>query len=145
MSFHSLSHSCYALRVSRVHVRVQRDPMLLGSWLICIRYERWVTFLLGSSDHCPILHSIIGDMTFLYCTNMGWSSFIPLSYWHFFCVPSHFSRSSFHLLSISYILIHISYLIPSSHHSHVSLMVWPLILSTYSFFCSSIDISFGCL
>ena len=40
MSFHSLSHSCYALGVSRVHVSVLWDPILLGSWLICIRYER---------------------------------------------------------------------------------------------------------
>ena len=36
--------------------------------------------LLGSPDHCLIHHSIIGDMTFLYCTNMGWSSLIPLSH-----------------------------------------------------------------
>ena len=43
----------------------------IGSWLICIRYEKWVTFLLGSTDHCFIHHSIIGDMTFLYCTDMG--------------------------------------------------------------------------
>ena len=78
--FHSLSHSCYAFGVSRVHVRVLWDPMLLGSWLIYIRYERWVTFLLGSPDHCLTHHSIIGDMTFLYCTNMGWSSLIPLSH-----------------------------------------------------------------
>ena len=36
--------------------------------------------LLGSPNHCLIHHSIIGDMTFLYCTNMGWSLFIPLSH-----------------------------------------------------------------
>ena len=80
MSFHSLSYSCYVFGVSRVHVRVLWDPMLLGSWLICIRYERWVNFLLGSPNHCLIHHSIIGDMTFLYCTNMGWSSSILLSH-----------------------------------------------------------------
>ena len=45
-----------------------------------------------------------------------------------FFVSSPLSRSSFHLLSISCILIHISNLMPSSHHSHVSLIVWPLIL-----------------
>ena len=36
--------------------------------------------LLGSPDHCLTHHSIIGDMTFPYCTNMGWSSLIPLSH-----------------------------------------------------------------
>ena len=82
--FHSLSHSCYAFGVSRVHVRVLWDPMLLGSWLICIRYERWVIFLLGSPDHCLTHHSIIGDMTFLYYTNMCWSSFIPFSHYPYF-------------------------------------------------------------
>ena len=40
MSFHSLSHSCYAFGVLGVHVRVLWYPMLLGPWLICIRYER---------------------------------------------------------------------------------------------------------
>ena len=50
------------------------------SWLIYIRYERWVIFLLGSPDHCLTHHSIIGDMTFSYCTDMDWSSVIPLSY-----------------------------------------------------------------
>ena len=44
MSFHSLSYSCYVFGVSRVHERVLWDPMLLGSRLICIRYERWVTY-----------------------------------------------------------------------------------------------------
>ena len=33
------------------------------------------------SNHCLIHHSIIGDMTFLYCTDIGWSSFIPLSHY----------------------------------------------------------------
>ena len=46
-----------------------------------------------------------------------------------FCIPSPISRSSFHILSTSYILIHIYDSILSSHHSHVSLMVWPLIIS----------------
>ena len=78
--FQSLSHSCYTFGVSRVHVRVLWDPMLLGSCLIYTRYERWVISLLGPLDHCLTNHSIIGDMTFLYCTNMGWSSFIPLSH-----------------------------------------------------------------
>ena len=36
--------------------------------------------LLGSPDHRLTHHSIIGDMTFLYCTDMGWSSFILLSH-----------------------------------------------------------------
>ena len=72
MSFHSLSHFCYAFGVLRVHVRVLWYPMLIGSWLICIRYERWVIFLLGSPDHCFIHHSIIGDM--------GQSSSILLSH-----------------------------------------------------------------
>ena len=80
MSFHSLSHSCYAFGVLGVHVRVLWDPLLLKSWLTCIRYEKWVIFLLGSPDHCLTHHSIIGDMNFLYCTNMGWSSSILLSH-----------------------------------------------------------------
>ena len=103
--------------------------MLLGSWLIYIRYERWVIFLLGSPDHCLTHHSIIGDMTFSYCIDMDWSSFIPLSYC--LCISSSISKSSFHFLSISYILIHIFVLIPSSHHSHVSLMVWLLIFLSF--------------
>ena len=66
-----------------------------------------------------------------------WLSFIVLIWvdhhsFHFviafFCVPSPLSRSSFHLLSISYILIHIYDSIPSWHHSYVSLIVWPLIV-----------------
>ena len=36
--------------------------------------------LLGYPDHRLTYHSIIGDMTFLYCTDMGWSSFILLSH-----------------------------------------------------------------
>ena len=85
--------------------------------------------LLGSPDHCLIHHSIIGDMTFLYCTDrVNHHLFYFLI--AFFCIPLPLSGYSFHLLSIPYILIHVFfYSIPSSHHSHVSLMVWPLILS----------------
>ena len=49
-----------------------------------------------------------------------------------FCIPSPLPRSSSHILSISYILIRIYDLIPFSHHSHISLMAWPFILSLIS-------------
>ena len=70
MSFHSLSHSCYAFGVSRVRVRVLWDHMLLGSWLIYIRYERWVIFLLGSPDHCliPTIPSLVIWLSFIVLT-----------------------------------------------------------------------------
>ena len=96
-------------------------------------------FLLGSPDHCLTHHFIIGDMTFLYCTNMDWSSLIPLSYC--LCISSSISRSSFHFLSISYILIHIFVLIPfftsftcfidglTTHLSLISLLTFPLVTS----------------
>ena len=141
MGSHSLSHSCYAFGVSRVHVRVLWDPMLLGSWLICIRYERWVTFLLGSSDHCPILHSIIGDMTFLYCTNMGWSSFIPLSYWVFFLCPITFFQI-FIPPFIHFLHIDTHFLFDTFFTSFTCFIDG---LTTYPFSCSAIDISFGYL
>ena len=140
MSFHSLSHSCYAFGVSRVHVRVLWDPMLLGSWLICIRYEKWVTFLLGSTDHCFIHHSIIGDMTFLYCTNIGWSSFIPIS----------------HCLLLYLITSFQIFIPPFIHFLHIdthflfdtfftSFTCFIDDLTTYPFSCSTIDIFFGYL
>ena len=132
MSFHSLSHSCYAFGVSRVHVRVLWDPMLLGSWLIYIRYERWVTFLLGTPNHCliPTIPSFVIWLSFIVLTWVDHHSFYFLI--AFFCISLPLSRSLFHLLFISYILIHIINSIPSSHHSHISLMVWPFILSLIS-------------
>ena len=72
---------------------------------------------------------------------MIWFFFIVLIWvdhhsFHFliivFHISSPFSKSSFHFLFISYILIYISNSIPSSLHSHVSLKVWPLILSLVS-------------
>ena len=48
------------------------------------------------------------------------------------CISLPISRSSFHFLSISYILIHICGLIPTSHYSHASLMVWQIIISLVS-------------
>ena len=87
--------------------------------------------LVGSSGHCLTHHSIIGDITFLYCTNMCWSSFIPLSHC-LFLYPTTSFRIFIPPLSIPYILIHISDSILSSHHSHISLMVWPFILSLIS-------------
>ena len=127
--FHSLSHSCYAFGVLRVHVRVLWDLMLLRSWLICIRYEKWVIFLLGSPDRCLIHHSIIGDMTFLYCTNMGWSSFIPLSH----CL-------------LLYPITSFQIFVPSFIHSlDINTHYWFDIFFTHPFFCFAIDISFGYL
>ena len=121
--FHSLSHSCYAFGVSRVHVRVLWDPMLFGSWLIYIRYERWVTFLLGSPDHCliPTIPSLVIWLSFIVLTWVDHHSFHFLI--AFFCIILPLSRSLFHLLFIPYILTPIIDLIPSSHHSHISLMV----------------------
>ena len=84
--------------------------------------------LLGSPNHCLIHHSIIIDMTFLYV--LIW---VDHHSFHFlialFCISSLFSKSLFHFLSVPYILMHISDSIPFVHHSHVSLIVWPLILS----------------
>ena len=136
--FHSLSHSCYAFGVSRVHVIVLWYPMLLGSWLICIRYERWIIFLLGSPDHCLTHHFIIGDMTFLYCTNMDWSSFIPLS----------------HCLLLYPITSFQIFIPPFIHSLHIDTHFWFGTfytsftcfidsLTTYHPSCFNIDISFG--
>ena len=72
---------------------------------------------------------------------MIWLSFIVLTWvdhhsFHFliafFCIPLPLSRSSFHFLSIPYLLIPITDWIPFSHHSCISLMVWPFILSLIS-------------
>ena len=133
MSFHSLSHSCYAFGVSRVHVRVLWDPMLFGSWLIYIRYERWVTFLLGSPDHCliPTIPSLVIWLSLIVLIWIDHHSFPFLI--ALLCISSPIFRSLFHFLSISYILIHIFVLIPSSHHSHVSLMVWLLIFLSFRY------------
>ena len=134
MSFSLLSHSRYAFGVLRVHVRVLWDPMLLGSWLIYIRYERWVIFLLGSPDHCLTHHSIIGDMTFSYCTDMDWSSVIPLSYCltlyllthfqifvplfiHFLHIDTHFCFDTFFTSFTCFIdglTTHLSLILPST-------------------------------
>ena len=55
--------------------------------ILCFLDHGW--YVLGMRDEWPFTrvpdhflthHSIIGDMTFLYCTNMGWSSLIPLSH-----------------------------------------------------------------
>ena len=138
--FHSLSHSCYAFGVSRVHMRVLSDPILLGSCLIYTRYERWVIFLLRSPDHCLTHHSIIGDMTFLYCTNMGWSSLIPLSH-------------CFLLYPITAFQIFVP---PFIHSLHIDTHYWFDTfftsftcftdgLTTYHFSCFTIDIFFGYL
>ena len=130
--FQSLSHSCYAFGVSRVHMRVLWDPMLFRSWLIYFRYERWVTFLLGSPDHCliPTIPSLVIWLSFIVLTWVDHHSFhFPIV---FFCIPLPLSRSLFHLLFIPYILIPITDLIPSWHHSHISLMAWPFILSLIS-------------
>ena len=129
--FQSLSHSCYAFGVSRVHMRVLWDPMLLRSWLIYFRYERWVTFLLGSPDHCliPTIPSLVIWLSFIVLTWVDHHSFHFLIV--FFCIPLPLSRSSFHFLSIPYLLIPLTILIPSSHHSHVSLMVWLLIFLSF--------------
>ena len=137
--FQSLSHSCYAFGVSRVHVRVLWDPMLLGSWLICIRYERWVTFLLGSPDHCliPIIPSLVIWLSFIVLTWVDHHSFHFL--FVFFCIPLPLSRSSFHFLSIPYLLIPITDLIPSWHHSHI--FIDGLTIHPFSHFV--IDIPFG--
>ena len=71
---------------------------------------------------------------------MIWPSFIVLTWvdhhsFHFlivfFCIPLPLSRSSFHFLSIPYLLIPITDLIPFSHHSHISLMVWLLIFLSF--------------
>ena len=79
MSFHSLSHSCYAFGLLGV---LWEFYGILCFLVMVDMYWVWEMsdLLLGSPDHCLIHHSIIGDMTFLYCTNMSWSSFIPLSY-----------------------------------------------------------------
>ena len=67
MSFHSLSHSCYTLGVSRVHVRVLWDPMLLGSWLICIRMrDEWPFTRVSESLSYPPFHHWWYDFPLLY-------------------------------------------------------------------------------
>ena len=136
MHFHSLSHSRYAFRVLRVHVRVLWDPMLLGSWLICIRYEIWVTFLLRSLNHCLIHHSIMGDMIYLCCTDMHCSSFLFTFLLHSFEIPSFLS---YYLFPFFIPFRHL-YTFPirhlSSHHLHDFLMAWPLLLLS----CFIIDI-----
>ena len=87
--------------------------------------------LLGSPDHCLTHHSIIGDMTFLYSTNMGWPSLVPLS--HCFLL---YPITSFQIFVPPFIhSLHID-----AHYwfdtfftsSHISLMVWPFILSLIS-------------
>ena len=82
-SFHSLSHFCYAFGVLGIHVRFYGILCFLDhGWYVLGMRDEWP--LLGSPDHCLTHHSIIGDMTFLYYTNMCWSSFIPLSHYPYF-------------------------------------------------------------
>ena len=96
--------------------------------------------LLGSLGHCLTHHSIIGDMTFLYCTDMGWSSFIPPSYCLFLCVIT-----SIHIFVPLFI-----------HFLHIDTRFWfdTFFISftcftdgliTYPFSYSAIDISLGYL
>ena len=88
-------------------------------------YVLWVWemsgLLLGSLDHCHFHHSIIGDMTFLCCTDMGWSLSIllPLCQSMLSCHLFFYIDFFFYSFPTS---IHISYLKPSSHYSHVSLI-----------------------
>ena len=138
MSFHSLSHFCYAFGVLRVYVRVLWDPMLLLSRLICIRYERWITYerwvTFYSGLRIIVLTTIQSLVIWLFFIVQIW---VDHHSFHFlialFYISSPLSRSSFHLLSIPYILTHISSPIPSTHHPHVSLIVWPLILPLFQY------------
>ena len=83
----------------------------------------------GSLSYPPFHHWWY-DFSFIVLTRVDHHSFTFLI--ALLCISSPISRSLFHFLSISYILIHIFDLINSSHHSHISLMVWPLILSLIS-------------
>ena len=74
-----LSHYCYTFEVLRIHVRVLWDHSLLRSLLIYLWMWEMNNLLLGSPDHCLFHHSIIGDMTFLFCIGKNLSSFILLS------------------------------------------------------------------
>ena len=138
--FHSLGDFCYAFGVSRVHMRVLWDPMLLGSCLIYTRYERWVIFLLGSPDHCLTHHSIIGDMTFLYCANIGWSSLLPLSHCFLLYHITSFQIfvPPFYPFPTYWYIFFIWYLLHIMHMFH-----WWFDHSSFSYF--AIDISFGYL
>ena len=131
--FHSLSHSCYTFGVLRVYVRVLWDPMLLLSRLICIRYERWITYERWVTFYSGLRINVLLIIPSL----VIWLSFIVLIWvdhhsFHFlialFYISSSLSRSSLHRLSIPYILTHISGSVPSTHHSHVSLIVWTVII-----------------
>ena len=107
--------------------------MLLLSRLICIRYERWITYERWVTFYSGLRINVLLIIPSL----VIWLSFIVLIWvdhhsFHFlialFYISSSLSRSSLHRLSIPYILTHISGSVPSTHHSHVSLIVWPLIL-----------------
>ena len=108
-------------------------------WYILGMRDEWF-FLLGSPDHCLTHHSIIGDMTFPYCTNMGWSSLIPLSH-------------CFLLYPITAFQIFVP---PFIHSLHIDTHYWfdtfftsftcfIVDLTTYPFSCFFIDISSGYL
>ena len=107
--------------------------------ILCFLDHGW--YVLGMRDEWPFTR-VSGSLSYPpFPSLVIWLSFIVLIWvdhhsFHFliafFCISPPLSRSSFHILSIPYILIHISDSIPSSHHSHVSLMVWPLILSFVS-------------
>ena len=140
MSFHSLSHSCHAFGVSRVHVRVLWYPMLLGPWLICIRYERWVTFLLGSPDHClistiPSLVIWLSLIVLIWIDHHSFPFLIAL-----LCISSPISRSSFHFYPFPtyWYTFLFWYLLHINHIFH-----WWFDYSSFSHF--AIDISFGYL
>ena len=139
MSFHSLSHSCYAFGVLGIHMRVLWYSMLIGSWLLCIRYERWVIFFTkvsGSLSNSSFHH--------------WWYDF-PLLYQHGLII---------HCLSLPSFVSH--YLFPDIHstffiHSlHINTHFWFDTfftsftcfidgLTTHPFSHFAIDISFGYL
>ena len=82
----------------------------------------------GSLSYPPFHHWWY-DFSFIVLTWVDHHSFHFLIV--FFCIPLPLSRSSFHFLSIPYLLIPITDLIPFSHHSHISLMVWLLIFLSF--------------
>ena len=78
-AFHSLDHLCYKFRVTRFGECSMRS---FASWIKVDIHWVWgsINLSLRSSNHCRHYHSIIGDMTFLSCTDMRWSSFFVSSH-----------------------------------------------------------------
>ena len=87
--------------------------------------------LLGSPDHCLLYHSIIGDMIFFCYNDMSWSSFILFS--HYLPLFSHHIFPNIYSTFYHFpTFIHLLDAIPSSHHSHVLLIVWLFLISFFS-------------